>query len=99
MQPYLYYFCFYFVGWLIVNSFISLPPADDTDSEHTHFPVYYYPLAKEKPNFAILSEGHRSQNREPQSAAQEEHKVTEKIRYVHSKTPFGVQHLVVHCRT
>ncbi|XP_054841300.1 protein phosphatase 1 regulatory subunit 42 [Eublepharis macularius] len=57
--------------------------SDSNDTDHPHFPVYYYPLAKEKPRFAILSESHRSaHNRESQTTAQEEHKVTEKISHL-----------------
>ncbi|XP_060098941.1 protein phosphatase 1 regulatory subunit 42 isoform X1 [Heteronotia binoei] len=58
------------------------------DADHPHFPVYYYPVGKEKPNFAILSEAHRSRNRKSQSAAtQEENKVTGKISHLALNSP------------
>ncbi|XP_048363223.1 protein phosphatase 1 regulatory subunit 42 isoform X2 [Sphaerodactylus townsendi] len=61
---------------------------DNNDTDHPHFPIYYFPLAKEKPNFAILSEAHRSpHSRESQSAAHEENKVTKKVSHLALNSP------------
>ncbi|XP_053105731.1 protein phosphatase 1 regulatory subunit 42 isoform X2 [Hemicordylus capensis] len=63
-----------------MNENSSYSRFDDNDSEHPHFPIFYYPVAREKPNFALVSEGHRiPSNRESQPTAQEESRVTEKI--------------------
>lgn len=72
----------------IINDFIS--STEDNDSEHTHFPVYYFPMVKEKTNFAILSEAHRSPyNKEAQQTNFEENRFMERIRYVLCQVSLG----------
>nr|XP_028592622.1 protein phosphatase 1 regulatory subunit 42 isoform X1 [Podarcis muralis]XP_028592623.1 protein phosphatase 1 regulatory subunit 42 isoform X1 [Podarcis muralis]XP_028592624.1 protein phosphatase 1 regulatory subunit 42 isoform X1 [Podarcis muralis]XP_028592625.1 protein phosphatase 1 regulatory subunit 42 isoform X1 [Podarcis muralis]XP_028592626.1 protein phosphatase 1 regulatory subunit 42 isoform X1 [Podarcis muralis]XP_028592627.1 protein phosphatase 1 regulatory subunit 42 isoform X1 len=65
---------------------------DNNDKEHPHFPIYYFPMTKEKPNFAILSEMHRPPySKESHRTAHEEDRVTEKISHLSLKNPQNVQ--------
>ncbi|KAJ6664004.1 hypothetical protein lerEdw1_008958 [Lerista edwardsae] len=60
---------------------------DDTEWEHPHFPIYYFPPSK--PNIGI--EAPRSHNRESQPTMEEENRVAEKISYSTLKNSPTVQ--------
>uniref|UniRef100_A0A8D2IXC7 Protein phosphatase 1 regulatory subunit 42 n=1 Tax=Varanus komodoensis TaxID=61221 RepID=A0A8D2IXC7_VARKO len=69
----------------MMNEHSSYSHFDSNDSVHPHFPVYYFPMVKEKPSFAILSEVHRpTYNKESRPTF--ENTVVEKIRY----SPFQI---------
>ncbi|XP_062836385.1 protein phosphatase 1 regulatory subunit 42 isoform X3 [Anolis carolinensis] len=61
---------------------------DDNDSEHTHFPVYYFPIPKEKPNFPVFTGSH---NKEFHPPTYEENRVIEKISHSTLKNSQSVQ--------
>ncbi|KAH0617662.1 hypothetical protein JD844_016124 [Phrynosoma platyrhinos] len=64
----------------MTNEHSSYSHFDDNESEHTHFPVYYFPMTKEKQNFAVLTDVHRAaHNEESQPTTYEEDRVTENI--------------------
>lgn len=55
-----------------LNENASYSHFDDSDLDHPHFPIYYFPTPK--PSMAIGPEGHRTHTRESQPAIQEDNK-------------------------
>ncbi|XP_020668651.1 protein phosphatase 1 regulatory subunit 42 [Pogona vitticeps] len=76
----------------MTNDHSSFSHFEDNDWEHTHFPVYYFPMAKERPNFAILSEAHKSSySKETQRTNYEENRVMERMSHSTLKKSQSVQ--------